>query len=398
MDASVLKGVWEKRRNAIEEFKTTDAEPDTAERSVKLDRIEATIRGLDEKIAHGLEALEQERRFIDALDSAPEFRQVSASDPVAEFRNAESAAIAEFATGKRSFVEFGPASAEIRSLTKGTASQGGNTVPVSMYDAIVKQMRDLSVVLAANATIINTASGENLLVPQSGNWSAAAIVAEGVAPSTSEPSFGQLTIGAYKYGFLAQATPELLADSAFDVEGYLADQGGDALAHGIGGHFVTGTGTGQPQGLFTGATIGKTVAAVAAVTADELFDAYHSVLRPYRAESVWMFNDATVAALRKLKDSTNQYLWQPGLALGTADTLLGKPVLTDPTIATMATGALFGGFGNVKKAYLARLVGGVRVERSSDYAFNTDLITYKFITRADGKVVDSTAFKTLKNA
>lgn len=396
MDATVLKRAWEQRRNAIEAFKVADAEPESAERSAKLDKIEADIRSLDQRIAAGLDSLEQERRFIDALDSAPETR--SGGDPLAEARAAEVDAFVKFAKGELRSVDFLPPTAELRALTKGVAAAGGNTVPTGMYDQIIKQMRDLSVVLEANATVINTASGETLLIPQSGNWSAATIVGEGSAISTSEPSFGQTSIGAFKYGFLAQAAPELLTDSAFDVEGYVAEQGGDALGQGMGAHFVTGTGTGQPQGIMTGATIGKTTAAIAAVTADELFDAYHSVLRPYRRDAVWLFNDSTVAALRKLKDTTNQYLWQPGLQLGQPDTLLGRPVLTDPAIAALGTGNLFGGFGDVKRAYLVRLTGGIRVERSSDYAFNTDLITYKFIARADGRVVDSSAFKTLKNA
>ena len=103
----------------------------------------------------------------------------------------------------------------------------------------------------------------------------------------------------------------------------------------------------------------------------------------------WLMRDATVAAVRKLKDTTGQYLWQPGLQAGSPDTILGKPVRTDPNVPAVALGAksiLFGDFST----YFVRQVESLRFERSDDFAFNTDLITYRAILRGDGDQVDTT--------
>jgi HK97 family phage major capsid protein len=118
---------------------------------------------------------------------------------------------------------------------------------------------------------------------------------------------------------------------------------------------------------------------------------HYSVIAPYRASSAcyWLMRDATVANARKLKDSTGQYLWQPSLQMGAPDMFLGKPVLTDPNVAAVALSAksvLFGDFSQ----YFVRLAGGVRFERSDDYAFNTDLVTFRALLRADGSLVDLT--------
>ena len=81
-------------------------------------------------------------------------------------------------------------------------------------------------------------------------------------------------------------------------------------------------------------------------------------------------NDATVKAIRQLKDSNNQYLWQPSLQLGNPDNLLGSPVATDPNIETIATAKKVMAFGDMSK-YFIREAGGHSKWISSDYAFAT---------------------------
>ena len=96
--------------------------------------------------------------------------------------------------------------------------------------------------------------------------------------------------------------------------------------------------------------------------------------------------DSTLATARKLKDTTNQYLWAPGLA-GAGDTILGKPVVTDPNVAAVALSAKSLAFGDLS-AYYVRLAGGIRFERSDDFAFQSDLVTFRCIVRGDGILVD----------
>ena len=108
--------------------------------------------------------------------------------------------------------------------------------------------------------------------------------------------------------------------------------------------------TGRPTGILNatgGAQVGKTTASTTAITLDEVIDLYYSLKSPYRSKSVFITNDLTVKAIRKLKDTTGQYLWQPSIREGTTDTLLGKPVYTSaymPAIAASAKTIAFGDF------------------------------------------------------
>jgi HK97 family phage major capsid protein len=146
--------------------------------------------------------------------------------------------------------------------------------------------------------------------------------------------------------------------------------------------------------LVTAASLGVTGATTAAAgkfTADELIDLFYSVIAPYRNSSScgWLMRDTTMGAVRKLKDTTGQYLWQPSIQVGVPDTLLSKPVNTDPNVAAVALGAKSVVFGDFSQ-YFVRQVNGIRFERSDDFAFNTDLTTYRCIVRADGDLVDTT--------
>ncbi|MHC3474691.1 phage major capsid protein [Streptomyces sp. 7R007] len=282
---------------------------------------------------------------------------------------------------------------DYRTLTKGTATAGGNTVPTSFYDRLIAHLIEVSAIMQAGATILNTNSGEVIQVPKTTAHSTAAIVTEGSPIGASDPAFGQVPLGAYKYGTLIQVSRELLDDTGVDLEGYLAMQAGRALGNAFGAHAITGTGTSQPRGVVTDATLGVTggTGVTGAFTGDNLIDLFFSVIAPYRASQSckWIMKDATVGTARKLKDTNGQYLWQPGLQAGIPDMILGKPVLTDPNVAAIALAAksvLFGDFSQ----FFVRFAGGVRFERSDDYAFNTDLVTFRALLRADCALVDQT--------
>ena len=212
--------------------------------------------------------------------------------------------------------------------------------------------------------------------------------------SESDPAFGQASLGAYKYAVLNQVSNELITDTAIDLLGFLARQAGRAVGNAFGAHAITGTGSSQPAGIVTGATLGVTGATTGVsglFTADELIDLYYSVIAPYRnsPSCAWLMRDATVGRVRKLKDTTNQYLWQPSIQVGAPDALLGKPIYTDPNVAAVATSAKSVLFGDIS-AYVVRSVNSIRFERSDEYAFNQDLVTFRTIWRADGVLVDQT--------
>ncbi|WP_208883652.1 phage major capsid protein [Streptomyces sp. PBH53] len=286
-----------------------------------------------------------------------------------------------------------PEGIAFRDLLKGTATAGGNTVPTTFYGKLMAHLIEVSGLMMAGPTVLNTASGETIEVPVTTAHSSASLTPEANPLNESDPAFAKRTLGAYKYGVLMQASTELLSDTGVDLEGYLAMQAGRALGNAFGAHAITGTGTNQPTGLITSASTGVTggTGVAGAFTADNLIDLYYSVIAPYRnsASCGWLMRDATLGAVRKLKDGQNQYLWQPSIQVGAPDTLLGKPVHTDPNVAAVATSAKSVAFGDFSQ-YFVRLAGGVRFERSEDYAFNSDLVTFRAIIRADGLLVDQT--------
>lgn len=280
-----------------------------------------------------------------------------------------------------------------RDLSKGTATAGGNTVPTTFYGQLIEHMIDMSAILQAGPTILETDSGETIEVPVTTSFSSATLTAENVAMTESDPAFAKRTLGAYKYMTGLQAPRELINDTGVDLEGFIARQCGWAVGNALGTDLAVGNGSSKPSGIVQTASTGVTggTGVAGAFITDNLLDLFYSVIGPYRASRScgWIMRDATVGALRKLKDTTGQYLWQPSLTVGAPDVFNGKPVYTDPNIAAVGLGAKSVVFGDISR-YFVRLAGGVRFERSTDFAFNTDQVTFKAIIRGDGLLVDQT--------
>lgn len=283
---------------------------------------------------------------------------------------------------------------ERRDLTKGTATAGGNVVPTSFYDQLHEHMIEVSGMLQAGPTVLNTTAGETIEYPVTTAHSSAALTAEATGITESDPAFAKRSLGAYKYATLIQVSRELLDDSGVDLEGYLARQAGRAVGNALGTDLVVGNASSKPSGVLQTSTLGKTGAASVsgAFSSDDLVDLFYSVIAPYRASTscAWMMDDATIAAVRKLKASgSGEYLWQPALVAGQPDSLLGKPVVSDTNVPTVALGAKSVCFGDFA-AYVVRFAGGVRFERSDEFAFNADLVTFRCVVRADGILADQT--------
>lgn len=357
----------------------------TGEDEEQIERLDKTCRDLNARIS---ELLDEEQRRGD-IDAAIASIPVSSPEEREQVRDIDTE-LRELARGERREVVVSP---ERRDLTKGTPTAGGNTVPTSFYDRLWEHMIEVSGILRADPTILNTQSGENIEIPVTTAHSTAALTAEGAAIPESDPEFAKRTLGAYKYALLIQVSRELTEDTGVDLLGYLARQAGRACGNAIGAHLITGSGSGQPTGVVTSATVGVTGGAGVggAFTADNLIDLHYSVIEAYRnsASCGWLMRDATLGAVRKLKDDNGQFLWQPSLQIGAPDTLLGKPVRTDPNVAAVAATAKSVVFGDFA-AYFVRLAGGIRFERSDEFAFANDLVSFRCILRGDGVLADQT--------
>lgn len=397
-----IKDLVDRRANVWEQAKALndkvgDEQRDfDAEEQQTWDRLNSDLDRMDARVDELQGIIEREANAAAARDKI--LHTVGASDPVVEVSDSRGAAtsdmdqIRKLARGEVRSVDFqltAADKAEARDLVKGTTTAGGYTVPTSFVRSLYEHMIEVSAVRQTNATVLTTSTGEALQIPKTTAHGSAAIVAEGGAIAESDPTFGQVTLDAYKYGVLIQVAHELLNDTAVDLMGYLARQAGRALGNASGAHFVTGDGSSKPNGVVTASSLGKTAASATAITTDELIDLYFSVIEPYRRNSYWLFKDATLGYIRKLKDTTNQYLWNPGLSTLAPATILDRPYVVDPNVDAIATAKKTVVFGDFSTYYI-RDVESLRFEQSLEYAFNTDLVTFRALIRTDGDLVDTT--------
>ena len=284
---------------------------------------------------------------------------------------------------------------EQRDVTKAST---GAPVPTSFYDQVIAQARLVGPMLDTS-TVLRTAGGENLQIPSQAGWSTAAITAEGSAISESDPTFNSfITLGAYKYSFLVQLSRELIEDSGVDILSFLATQTGNAIGFAVNNALTVGTGTTQPKGVVAAAGSGVlgTVAG-GLFTADNLIDlAYSLDGAARRLPGVgWMMNTASLGAVRKLKDTAGYYIFSPALADGN-DQVLNFPVYENPAMASQASAAKSVIFGHLP-SYYVRMAGGLRLDRSDDYAFNADLVTFRASMRVDGNLPQPSHIKYFIN-
>lgn len=282
-----------------------------------------------------------------------------------------------------------------KALENVTDSEGGYLIPEQFMSELVMGLKDASLIRAAGARVM-TINTDLVKVPYITNSTAAVLTAKEVDYDIADPSFGQISFTPFKYTRKTLVTEELLADSAFDIWGQaLAPDYAQAFAAAENAAFTTGTGTGQPEGVVTGAGVGKTTAGATAITADEIIDLYHSLGYLYRNNAKWMMNDATLAYIRKLKDSTGQYLWQPGMANGQPDTILGRPVITNNSMATIAATAKTVLFGDFSYYWIAQRAG-FSVDRNPWLYMSTGQVAFFARERIDGRVMLAEAFKVLQ--
>jgi HK97 family phage major capsid protein len=247
-------------------------------------------------------------------------------------------------------------------------------------------------------TILNTAGGENLQIPSIGTYSSSSTVtAQGANFSESDPAFNSFTtLGAFKYGFIIQLSRELIEDAGVDITSFLAEQIGNGLGYNVQSALTTGGGTTAPTGIVTAAGSGITggTSVSGAFTADNLIDLYYSLDGAARLLPGvgWMANGASLGAMRKLKDTAGNFVFNPALDGNQRDLLLGKPVYENPHMSNPGTGVKSVLVGHMP-SYYVRTVGGIRLDRSDDFAFNADLVTFRASMRVDGNLPQTSHIK-----
>jgi len=359
----------------------------TAEENEKYDRISADLDSRA-KVIETLKAdADREVRAVEAMRGME--NQARPVEELAKEKN-DADAIRALARGEIRSYNF-----EKRDITKGST---GSPVPTSFYDQVILLARTVGPMLETS-TILNTASGENLQIPSLSTYSVGTVTTEGNAIGESDPVFNSFrTLGAYKYSFLTQVSRELVEDAGIDILSFLAVQTGNALGFAINEGLTTGTGTVQPNGIVTRAGSALTGTSLNP-TADNLIDLVYSVDTVGRRlpGTGFQMNATSIANVRKLKDGQGQFLFTPALSADTNDLLLGYSIFENPAMATAASAVKPVIFGNLP-SYYVRSVGGIKLDRSDDFAFSNDLITFRATARYDGDLIQTSHVKFFKSS
>lgn len=284
----------------------------------------------------------------------------------------------------------------MNALKEGSDSDGGYLAPDEFENQLIQKLHQENV-LRSISHVIQTSSGDHK-IPVVASEGTASWLDEEAAYTESNSSFGQVTLGAHKLGTLIKVSDELLNDSAFDLTNYISTEFARRLGDSEEEAFLTGNGTGRPTGILNdsnGAKDGVTADTADAITFDELIDLFYSLKEPYRKNAVFLMNDSTVKAVRKLKDQNGQYIWQPSVQLGTPDMILNRPVFTSQYMPTLSAGNKIALFGDFSYYWIADRQGRTFKRLNELYAVNGQ-VGFLGSQRVDAKTILPEALTTLK--
>jgi HK97 family phage major capsid protein len=346
----------------------------SAEENTKIARIEADIDSADTAIETARKLADREARASEAAAS------FTPSAPVSENNDAD--ILRAIAMGETRGYDF---NREVRS----TLVPSANTVGQSFFDQVF-EIAQLVGPMLTTSEVFNTTSGENLVIPTVTATSTAGSVAAAGTISVSNPTFSSITLGAEKYAALVSVASELVSDAGFNISSYIAQQLGTSLGlqansvltaklSSAAGSIVTGTAT--------------------AATYENLVDLVYGIADGARVLPGlgFMMSKTGIAAARKMKDGSGAFIFTDSAVPGQPATLLGYPIFENPNVAAVGSAAKSVLFGHLP-SFKVRVAGGIRVDQSSDYAFNTDTVTYRGLIRLDGGLTHATHIGYFKGA
>ena len=384
---------WSEARELLD-FAAAENRDLTAEEREKYDRINADLdqraalikdvqaaEAREAEIAASMAGREDVARPVESREAAPQ---------------TDADILRQMIAGERRAHRF---NFETRDLAKSTSNA---PVPTTFSDVVIDQARLVGPMMDPSVvTVLTTASGEDLVLPSLSAWSTANREAEAAEIDEEDPTFGKTTLKAYKHAFLVQVSQEFLADSNIDVIGFLGQQAGNAIGYAVNNALTLGTGTVQEKGIVPASTLGKTGGTAVSGTrgtgefnADELIDLVYSLDGAARRLPGFgiMANGASIGAMRKLKTSSGDYVFVPTIQPGQPDSILGYPLIENPHIAAQGSGSKSVLAGHFPSFY-TRMVGGIDVARSDDFAFNTGQVTLRFQVRVDGNLPQTSHVK-----
>ena len=382
---------WHEAKALLDSAAAENRDLSAEERDV-YDRINAD---LDRRAQLIKDIVDAERRESDIAESMRGLESVVRPAEAPAAASDDDAVIRSMLRGEVRSHTFGMERRDVLTSSTGAPVPKSFAAQVSDQARLVGPMLDPGVV-----TVLNTAGGEDFIIPALSAYSTAGLKAEAASIDESDPVFASTTLKAYKYTFLVQVSNEMAADSNVDILGFIARQAGNELGYRANSVLTTGTGTVQPLGIQTAAGTGVTGATATSgvFTGDNLIDLVYSVDGAARRLPGFalMANGSSIGAMRKLKASgSGEYLFVPTLQPGTPDTLLGYPIIENPHVSSTGTGVKSVIAGHLP-SYITRVAGGIRIDRSDEFAFSADLVTLRFVVRVDGGLPQQSHVKAFR--
>jgi len=405
-------------REALDEIKTNTDEARAAELDARHDAIMAEFDKVEKLIEREQKLVDLEKRLAERAEEERKRQRPTGRDVAApaaadsegpDYRSvfykflANGADLGELEAEERKVLRRGaaPKDAEKRIQTVGTSTAGGYTVPVELANQIIKSMKAWGPMYDEDiATVINTSAGNVINLPTVDDTASTAGTHTEGTPLTDDGgkdvTFGQKSLESYGFDTeFVKFSLELSRDSIFNIEALLGELLGERLGRIANTQLTTGSGTSAPHGIVAASSLGVTSAATTAITYDEIVDLVHSVDPAYRTSPKvrFMFNDLTLAALRKLKDGDGRYIWTMGdVRGGVPGTILGYNYSINQAMDSLAAAKKVMLFGDLGK-YFVRKVGapliGVLRERFWPDLGIAGLIYF------DGELGDTAAVKHL---
>lgn len=391
--------LWE-RMKAVNDMAEAENRDLTAEETTNWTQASTDIDALDERIARQ-ERLER----LPAAEGA-QTRQIATIDPNNKGTLRSSSEYARAFTNwlrcprsvdldaeSRSMIAAGFQHVDTRAMGVNVPTAGGYLVPETLESRIEQALLFYGGMREAGE-VIRTESGNDLAMPTSNDTTnTGELLAENTAASEQDVTIGARILKAYMYSSkIVRASYQFLQDPAIDVEGWLADLLAIRIGRITNTHFTTGTGANQPSGIAGDSTQGVAAATgqTTSVTWDDLITLEHTVDPAYRATGCrYMFRDATLRELRKLKDGEGRYLWQPGLpASSVPNTINSYPYTINPDVAAMAASANSIFFGQLKKYKIRDVRGWMLLRLEERYAEYLQ-VGFLGFSRHDGVLLDA---------
>ena len=385
--SDITKSLHEQYRNDWEEAKSLLARAAdekrelSAEEEQRWDALNAAMSDRKKKMDQVAEAESRAEKIGALAERALKVEHSVKADNDADVLRA-------IATGEKRRAQF-----EVRALSSAAA-----TVPVTFADFVVVALTEGNPIYDG-ATKIRTTTGEQITLPRVTANQSAAFVSEGSTITPADPTISSITLYANKLASLTLLSAELVRDAGFDILGTVGRQAGAQIAYVAGSAMTLGTGTVLPTGFVHAATGLSTATKAGTVTAT-FFDALdlatvlYALNPSYRnANTVWHASTTAVSKLRKLQDLNGQFVFQPAMAAGQPDTLMGYRLKENVHMAAVASASKSVAIIHEPSYYVRELP--IEVASSSDYLFNTNQIALRTLYGVDGNIPDLNAVKVL---